>query len=465
MDLKSNASENISGKACKSYMTPIFFNTIHNYLTGLRQRFSEFVLIKLKDYPVKNIRRFINDLGVVFIYRMIGSVLISVIAVLAAKLFGPKGYGQISLVNNMSNILLLPVMVGINSSMYKYLPDSGQSRSDQLKSAAFTGNILLLACFSLFYFNISFWINDIIKIPVPVWQMGIAATIALDLYTLSESFIRGQKKYGTLARLKLAGNIVFFILFLVFQFYYKAMNFQHYFYVFFSSQMVFIIVALFKSDFHSFSINRTVFKQIYIYGFFNMFNNLFLLLINSSDLFIVNYFSPGRDVGVYSIYQGFVKNLFSIMFYEVFAVVFLPAIAKLDKNQLYKTIQRLIPAAWLITVLGTAGLTSGVVWVLGKEYGLNLVYILLVSLGIGFYTVFQIYQSIFMMEGNRGAKLCLIPLIIALPISLITQYEFTKHFGITGAMLAVTIGNLLLLLIFIAAFRRINPKFSDKKPV
>jgi len=147
---------------------------------------------------------------------------------------------------------------------------------------------------------------------------------------LSESFIRGQKKYEMLARFKLVSNFIFFLLFLLLQYYFQVMDFHLYFYSFFASQAIFIIMAFYKSGFQSFQFSKPVFKQIYIYGFFNMTNTLLLMIINSGELIMVNFFSPGRDVGVYSIYQGFVRNIFSIIFFDVFAVVFLPTIAGMD---------------------------------------------------------------------------------------------------------------------------------------
>jgi O-antigen/teichoic acid export membrane protein len=463
-DPESENDTNLSGKVHRFLMISTFFNAIYSYFAGLYNHLSQWAFPGAKESRSENIKEFINNLGIVFIYRIIGAVFSTVIAILAAKFLGPARYGQIGLVNNISTILLLPVLFGINSSMYKYLPDCDQSENDRLKAVALSGNTVLIIVFGLFYFNIGHWVEHSFKIPVKIWHLGIIATIVLDLYTLSESFIRGQKKFFLLARLKLVCNTTFFLLFLFFQYYFKMMDVQCYFYIFFGSEVLFFILALYKSDFHSFPLSGPVFKKIYAYSALNMFNSMLLILINSSDLFIINYFFPGREVGIYSIYQGFVKNLFSIMFYEVFAVVFLPTIAKLNKKQLYITIRKLIPALWLMVVVATAAFTVLIVSLSGKEYALNMGYVLLVSSGIGFYTIFHIYNSIFSMEGTRGAKLCLIPLAITLPISLVIQYKFTEYWGITGTMIAVTISNLFLVTIFIATIRRLYHKFNQNHP-
>ncbi len=435
-------------------MTAKWVNKFRSYFIWLQNRFMDWmlsrnwVLSRLESSQGKSIKEFMNDLGMVFLYKVIGCVFTAVISILAAQLLCPSGYGEINLVNNISNILLLPMMVGINSSMYKYLPDSLPRQNDRLKTAALIGNFILMGLFSLFYFQIGIFVKNTVKIGIPIWQMGILATIVLDLYILSESFMRGQKKYLALARLKVAGSFIFFLLFL-FWYYFQTMDFDHYFYAFFAAQVLFVMAALYKSDFHSFSLSGSAFKQIYHYGSLNMLNNLLIILISSSDFFIVNYFYPGRDLGIYSIYQGFVRGLFSIMFYEVFAVVFLPAISRANKNRLFHTIQRFVPLLWLIIVLLTAGFTTVVVLLSGKEYPLNPGYILLTASAIGFYAIFQIYNSIFTMEGNQGAKFCLIPLIFTIPVALLIQYHFTRYFGITGTMYAVMMTNLLLVAVFV----------------
>jgi len=133
----------------------ILSQIIQNNFIKMRNRLDELILTRLPDFRETTFQKFINDLGITFMYRIIGSVFSSVVVILAANSLGPVQYGHIGLVNNIANILLLPVMVGINSSMYKYLPDSSQNECDQYKTTALTGNVVFLIIFSLVYCIIS----------------------------------------------------------------------------------------------------------------------------------------------------------------------------------------------------------------------------------------------------------------------------------------------------------------------
>ena len=195
-----------------------------------------------------------------------------------------------------------------------------------------------------------------------------------------------------------------------------------------------------------------------------MANSLMVIILYSSDLFLINCFFPGKAVGVYNLYQGFAKGLFSVLFYEVFTVVFLPTIAHMDKHKIYQMFQRLIPVVLLVIIGAVACLIIVILWLSGKEYGFNWAYILLVAFGIGFYSIYQINNAIFTMEGNTGAKLCLIPLGITMPISLMIQYLFTKSYGIIGTMVAVTITNFLLMVIFQVMLYFVSAKIRQSNP-
>lgn len=405
-----------------------------------------------------------KNIGTVFLYNRIGAIFPMLVTIWAARRLGPAEYGKIGIITNIANLLMLPVMLGVNSAMYKFIPDSAAGDDDELKATALAGNMISTACFSMLYFSIGGWAESYLRIPGRIWNMGIAATIVLDLYILSESFIRGRQQFLTIARARFAGNLLFLLMFLIFAHGSGNIRISDYFYALFASQLLFVAIALLKSGFRSFPLSWPVFKKIYQYGFWNMANSLLIIILYSSDLFIINYFFPGEAVGVYNVYQGFAKGIFSVLFYEVFAVVFLPTIAHMDKYNLYRMFRRFIP--WVLPLItGAAACFIGVVvWLFGKEYGFNWLYIGLVASGIGFYSIFQIDNAIFTMEGSSGAKLCLIPLGITLPVSLIIQYFFTKNYGITGTMVAVTLTNLFLTAIFQAILYFVSVKGGKPAP-
>lgn len=415
------------------------------------------------SFWVKSFWEFIKNIGIIFFYNRIGAIFPMVVTIWAARVIGPAEYGKIGMINNIANLLMLPVLLGVNAAMYKFLPDNAASINNELKSTAFFGNIILVVFFSWLYYNADGWAKSYLRIEPYVWNMGIVATIILNFIILSESFLRGQKQYLSIARARLIGNIIFFVAF-IFCYCFQNVNIHSYFYAYYASQLSLILIAFRKSGFQSFHLSWSSMKKIYLFGFWNMANSLMVIILYSSDLFLINCFFPGKAVGVYNLYQGFAKGLFSVLFYEVFTVVFLPTIAHMDKHKIYQMFQRLIPVVLLVIIGAVACLIIVILWLSGKEYGFNWAYILLVAFGIGFYSIYQINNAIFTMEGNTGAKLCLIPLGITMPISLMIQYLFTKSYGIIGTMVAVTITNFLLMVIFQVMLYFVSAKIRQSNP-
>lgn len=434
-------------KAANQYVSRLF--NLFEY-----SRIGKIILGCFHGFWTEAVGKFMKNIGMVFLYNRIGAIFTLAITIWAARSFGPAEYGKVGIITNISNLLMLPMMLGVNSAMYKYIPDSSNGESDQLKSAALMGNLILTICFTGLYLSMGGWVAANFRIPVRIWQIGIAAAIILNFYVLSESFIRGRKLFATIARARFAGSMLFFVIFLIAVVHFCNLSVSSYFYAFFISQLLFVVIAMVKSGFQSFPLSWRVLQRIYQYGFWNMANSLLIIILYSSDLFIINFFFPGREVGIYNVYQGFAKGLLSVLFYEVFAVVFLPTIAHMDKNRIYQMFKRIVPVIFPLIIGAVSGLVAIIVWLTGKEYGLNWGYILLVASGIAFFTIFQIYNAIFTMEGNTGAKLCLIPLGVTLPVSLISQYLFTQYFGITGTMVAVVITNMLLVVSFDIVLKR-----------
>ncbi|HYH03727.1 MAG TPA: oligosaccharide flippase family protein, partial [Bacillota bacterium] len=399
-------------------------------------------------------QNFLANLGKIFIFNRIGSVFMMFILIWAARVLGPSEFGKIGLINNIANFLVIPLVFGVNNAMYKFLPNGDPTENLQLRTAAFAGNCLLSVFWLMIYFGLASGVEMHLHIPHRTWELGIYATIAMNYAILCESFIRGQKQFDTISWLKLLGNVIFFLLFLLSIWLLSRYGVEIYFIPFFISQMVFGVFALLKSGFVRLPVPWAQVKKVYSYGFLTMLNSVLTVILFSSDIFIINYFLSGVEVGIYSVYQGFAKGMFSALFYEVFAVVFLPVIAKMDTGKVYRVVNQV--AVWVVTgvTMAMAGINGVIVGLTGKNYGLDWRYIFLVAVGMGFYTLFQVYNSLLSMEGNKGACWSLLPIGVVLPFSLAGQYYFTQFWGVTGAIIAVTLTYFLLVVVFKLVFHR-----------
>ncbi len=404
----------------------------------------DFILNKLEIiFHTPGVRKFARNIGTIFFYNRAASFFITILGIITARVLGPADYGNIALIGNASNFLIIPMIMGINSSMFKLLPGSLPKRTRELIGTAFFSNLVTTIFFGWLFLNGYEWIGKPLKFTHSIWDFCIVTTILINFFSLNESFLRGREEYSFIGKGRLVSSIVFFISVL---FFYRIglLNLSTYYIGFFLSQALFCVISIWKNRKWLISFSWPTAKEIYRYGGIIMLHMFFNAIVFSSDIFIVNYFNPGRDVGIYSVYQGAVKNLFVMMFYEVFSVVFLPTIAQMDRFDIYRKINKMTLQIIVFVTFSTFGLTILTVCLFGREYPLNFGYALLVALSISFYLLFQLYNSIISMEGNREALLCLIPFLIVLPFALFLQVGLTKTNGLTGAMMAVLLTNISL---------------------
>ncbi len=401
---------------------------------------------------IPDIKGFLKNLLRLLFFNRLASVFAVVIGVISARILGPAEFGRIGLVGNLTSFLFIPILMGVNNSMYKFLPESSEVERERLIYHALLGNFATTLFFGGIFLALTGSVTRVFHLASEIWLMGLGFTVMITSSNLVESFLRGQKEYQSIAWLKFFTTGIFCLLILLL--FFGSTNFKANFITFYLCQIIslvcFNILAFVKArvGLRRIKFSWQTLKQIYSLGMIVMVNMFLTAVLISSDLFIVNYFYPGREVGIYNVYQSFGKNLFGVLFFEVFAVVFLPTIANLDKRVLYQKINRYLYWFFPGVVCGTGLMILLMIWLFGREYPLNWNYLLLVAFSIGFYFIFQLYNCIFSMEGTAGARLCLIPLGVTIPVALILQVILTQVWGIGGMMLAVLLSNLLLVLCF-----------------
>lgn len=421
---------------------------------------------KLMTYLPKLIKttfmyEFFHNFSIVFVYKFISSILSTLIIIFMARTMGPSEYGNLSIINNISVILFMPMILGANNSMFKYLSPINREESKEFINTSIIGSTIFSIFMVIVLLGMYGNIPKRLDISVHNWRLAVLVTFALGMYSLTESFLRGMKDFSYIGKFKLTSTVINFILIVLIFNITGGVNLEHYFVCFIISYLIFIVFALkrtgIKIKILKFSWEKA--KVIYSYGAINTINMTLGTILFTCDIFFVNYFYDFHAAGIYSAYQGFAKNIFSILFYEIFMVVFLPSIAQMDKNRLYKQMKKIALLLFFVTCLVIGFITFVSIILFGKEYVLKLSYIILTALSIGLYTVFNIYLNIYTMEGNNGAKMCTFPYLIVFPISILMQFYTTKYWGITGTMLSVVLTNFILIFIL----KLFIIRFSNKK--
>lgn len=410
-------------------------------------------------------RSFFNNLGIVFVFRFTTAVLSMVAIIFTVRNCGVIAMGNIVMVQNTANFLIIPIICGINSSIIKYLPLYEDKQSEEFIGSALVWNIIIAAVLSLIYILFRWGFCKITNLSADQWIYSVIMAAAINFATVFESILRAKKSFFSLGSIKMASTLVFFVIIVCSGLTLK--NYSYYIVAFIINQAIFAILAIKKIGIKKVRVSIKISKIIYEYGAINMVSWILSYILFSIDLFIINYYCSNYDVGIYSLYQTNVRNIFNILFHDIFAVVFLPTIAGMNKVKIYKKIVSVIPFLLPIAVLANIAIGIVMFYLYGHNYKFSWMYIMIVAVSTAFHFVFWIFNSVFTIEGKKGALLCLTVLGIPMPLLIASNIVFIKFYGITGAMVCSLITQLVLIGVFILfiKYRFLNESQSQTDEV
>lgn len=401
------------------------------------------------------IKEFLTNFSKVLIYKIITSLFLAIITIITARTVTPTEFGQVGIINNIAYLLFIPMILGVHSSMYKFLPISNETERNELIFLSILGSSLSILLFVLLFLCVFPYFIGKLNITNYLWQTGIIMTVIVSSNILSESYLRGQKLFGEICKYRLVAAVINLLMIVLFYIGLKQKSLDYYFLSLAASQILFTILAMFRVRVRMLTnVDWTSIKKVYQYGINSSISMFLGGFIFVSDLFFVNYFCSPMEVGLYNAYQGFIKNIFSILFYEVFMVVFLPVIAESNYNQLVKRkVQVYLPVIMIMLITCSSLAIIFFIKLFGHNYQLNYPYATLSSISIALYAIYQIKLSIYNMEGDKSALMTGITLLINLPFILSLQFAATKYWGITGALVSVVFTNLILIVGMEISFR------------
>ncbi len=437
----------------------MYLNRVEKILLFLDNKSSRYhflrVLIENAKYILKNkfLIEFLKNMSMIFIFKVLTQVIFTVMSIVAARELGPSDMGNIAIINNISNFLMIPMVMGINISMNKYLPVLDEKEQKEMISSTIISNIPLAIILVTVYTLFSNKICSTFHITNSFMISSLILCVLISYNSISESFLRGQKKFKQICYLKLAFTLTFAIILCV-QFYFMgSRDISSYLSTNYIAYAVFIIGALLLTGVRHLKFNRKMVASVYSYGFINMLGAALNIFLTSCDLFFVKSFCSSVDTGLYSVYMGNAKSLLGLLFFEIFGVVFLPAIASMDKQKVYKNIIKYsVPTFIAVFCAGVLWSTLSI-FLYGNKYEYNILFVLLVSASLAVTFIYQLFCFTIAMEGTAEARFTLITGALPLPMAIFLQFILTKYWGITGTFVAVLIVNIILLFTLLLSVR------------
>jgi O-antigen/teichoic acid export membrane protein len=414
----------------------------------------------------ESVSEFLSNLSIVFVFNSLAFFLQFCVLILVARAWGPVLYGQVTLIGNITALLFIPFSMGVNNAMYKFLPVTEEQQHQELIDTAILGNIANVICLSsIFLLSYSLFAH-ILTISFEVWICALVYSIATNFVCIFESFLRGKRRFFAIGKIRIVSSLLFFctMLFLVLFMNKESLSYYYGSYlIFYMLTFVALVTASLRISFSHFQ--WKLYLQINKYGLMMMMGLLITAFLYNSDIIILNSLVVDKEnVGVFASYQGIVKLLFYMGFHEIFTVVFLPTIARMDRKEVFHKLKKLSVFIFAIVTLAAACVIAITLLFFGNKYGFSLFYLTLASVNIGMFTLFQLYNAIISMEGDKGARLSFVVALLVLPAAFTLQILLTRSWGISGIMLALVATNICLLgLMYISVnrFYQSQPAYSS----
>ncbi|MEV4456947.1 oligosaccharide flippase family protein [Microbispora sp. NPDC049633] len=377
-----------------------------------------------------------------------------------ARGVGAAAFGHFTVVLSIALIVTVAMLMSLNSVMFQELPRAESAvRPARLRTELVTTALLCTLVLGAAVFAAGMLaaplLTGVLGVDARTLAFALALALSMTLNQLTESFLRGLKRFRLVAGLKLAvavaylGGAAFFLLVL------GLREAEPYLVALIGTNLVFALLSFAGFEVAPRTWSRALARSIYRHGAYVTVIGALTAVVFGVDVIFLNHWAPRADVGVYSVYNGFPKRLLGVVFTDGVGLVLLPTLATSDKPAVMRRIARLAPAVFAATAVFAFAASTVFFLLVGGEYPYSLGLMALSAIGIGAHTVFNLQQVALTMDGVRGARVLIGCLLAGTPLALACQAALIAWQGLVGGLVAFALSNLVLVAVVTAVSTRL----------
>ncbi|MFB9881201.1 oligosaccharide flippase family protein [Planobispora siamensis] len=353
-------------------------------------------------------------------------------------------FGRFTLVLSIALIVTVGMVMSLHFVMYQELPRSRPEEHRALISTALLSTLVLGTALALAGVLAAPVLTAVLGVDLRTLCFALALALAMAVNYLTESFLRGLRKYGLTSALKIIVAFVYLGVSAWFLFVLDVRDVDWYLLALIGTNLLFALVSAvgFRIDPRSWS--RALARSLYRHGAYLTALGGLSAVLFGVDVIFLNHWAEASEVGVYSIYNNFPKRLLGVVFADGIGLVLLPALAVTDTSRALGRIGRLSPAVFAAAALLSFAASAVFFLLLRGEYPYSFGLMALSALGIGTHTVFNLYSAALSMDGVRGARALIAAQCAAAPIVLAGQAALIAWQGLAGGLVAFILSNLVL---------------------
>ncbi|MEU6412970.1 hypothetical protein [Microbispora sp. NPDC046933] len=368
---------------------------------------------------------------------------------------GAAAFGHFTVVLSIALIVTVGMLTSLNYVMFQELPRAEPGARPALVTTALLATLVLGAAVFAAGLAAAPLLTAALGVDTRTLAFALALALSMTLNQLTESFLRGLKRFRLVAGLKLAvavaylGGAAFFLLVL------GVRDAEPYLVALIGTNLAFALVSVAGFEVAPRSWSWALARSLYRHGAYVTVIAALTAVVFGVDVIFLNHWAPRADVGVYSVYNGFPKRLLGVVFTDGIGLVLLPTLATSDKPAVMRRIARLAPVVFGATAVFAFAASTVFFLLMGGEYPYSLGLMALSALGIGAHTVFNLQQVALTMDGVRGAKVLIGCLLAGTPLALACQAALIAWQGLTGGLVAFALSNLILVAVVTAVSARL----------
>ena len=388
---------------------------------------------------------FIKNNFFVFSNRTFSKILTFFLMLFLARKLNPVGFGELAILITTASMFALLLDLGSSFVIVREIASQNLEPNEVLYSTLFTKIIFGVFTFiALVLFIHLMGYNDII----------IQASYLFAIGQLFESFLmsvvkyyEGQERMVISSFLQIAERII--IVISIFMFYNFTTLIRGYGFAYITSNLTALLIGIILSkkllNFWKY-IKINIIKKLLIYSFPFIIFNIFSVIYNRVDIFIISHFYNEYQVGLYRACSQLIESIYFISL--GLNITLLPFFARSFKENSEDTkikysflSKELVLLGILITVIIYANAVGILDILYRNKYLAGSLTFTILSITIPFYFLSNIMGNLLIAIGKE--KIQITSAVVSTIAKLILLIFFIKMWGIVGAAISATIAELL----------------------
>jgi len=389
----------------------------------------------------EGVKTFLKNLLYVGAGTVISAFCTSVVSILGGRWLGPKEYGQFILIQSVAMFLYIPMELGYNTTMLKYISE----RTDyQRQSNIITGTLLLALLLTavsfIVYFFIASTLSRLFAIPVNLFYLAVVFAALFVFYSLTTAALRGLNRMLAYAVFQIVFGSVVLLSFLAFildrQFSFRTMTYPM---MLAYGTVIILIFIFFIRKLAKWNFDIALYRMLSRYSLFSVLAGLSYIFYTNIDRIMIGRFLTVADVGIYAAYYTASINIAGL-FWNMFNLIFFPTISGYkNKVSIFQKINKFIPYMLALGIPCLFICEYIVLKLYGGKYAPDTFLMLYFSIGSIIIVIDGLYGSLLLAIGLRGARITSFAAVVIAIVNFGLNFILIPKYGITGAIISLVI--------------------------